>query len=156
MSVGPAIRLYQMKWPVTIACVLLTACGAPEGSPEEQVRAWLEAAEEAAEAQERGKLVGMISEGYADVRGNERSDIANTLRVYFLRQHSIELLTSIDEIRIYGTTAAEVDMTVAMAGTSDGVLGFDADAYQFKLELERDGNDWQLIAARWGDLGEDL
>jgi hypothetical protein len=43
-----------------------------------------------------------------------------------------------------------------MAGTNDGVLGFSADAYRFELELEKDGDDWQLIAARWGELGDEI
>jgi hypothetical protein len=43
-----------------------------------------------------------------------------------------------------------------MAGRNDGVLGFSADAYKFELELERDGNEWQLISARWGELGKEM
>ena len=62
----------------------------------------------------------------------------------------------IDEIRIYGDSAAEVEMTVGMAGTNDGVLGFSADAYAFELELERDDDEWLLISARWGELGQEL
>ena len=98
----------------------------------------------------------MISDAYVDARGNDRADIENMLRVYFLRQHKIGLLTKIEDITVYGDTAAKLDMTVGMAGTNDGVLGFSADAYRFELELEKDGNDWQLIAARWGELGDEL
>jgi len=43
-----------------------------------------------------------------------------------------------------------------MAGQNDAVLGFSADAYRFQLELEREGDDWLLISARWGELGEEL
>ena len=43
-----------------------------------------------------------------------------------------------------------------LAGTNDGVFGFSADAFRFQLELERDGDDWLLISARWGELGEEL
>ena len=58
-----------------------------------------------------------------DRRGNERSDIENLLRVYFLRQNNITLLPNIEEIAVYGDTAAKIVMTVGMAGTNDGVLG---------------------------------
>jgi len=64
------------------------------------------------------------------------------------------LLSSIDEVRVIGGTAAEVSVTVAMAATTNNALGFNADAYRFELELEYDGDDWQLISARWGELGE--
>jgi len=66
------------------------------------------------------------------------------------------LLTKIEEIRLYGDSAAEIELTVGMAGQNDSVLGFSADAYRFELELEREGGDWLLISARWGELGEEL
>lgn len=135
---------------------MLVACGESPSEPEEELRAWVAAGVTAAENKERRGLVGMISAAYVDARGNDRADIENMLRVYFLRQHKIGLLTKIEDITVYGDTAAKLDMTVGMAGTNDGVLGFSADAYRFELELEKDGNDWQLIAARWGELGDEL
>jgi hypothetical protein len=78
------------------------------------------------------------------------------LRAYFFRQHSIGLLTNIEEIRVYGDSAAEIDLTVGMAGSNDGVFGFSADAYRFQLELARDDDDWLLISARWAQLGDEL
>jgi hypothetical protein len=136
--------------------LLLAACGGPVSAPEEELRAWVAEGIDAASAKERRKLVGMISSAYTDGRGNERSDIENMLRAYFLRQHKIALLSNIEEITVYDDTAARVMLTVGMAGTNDGVLGFSADAYRFALELEKDGNEWLLIAARWGELGDEL
>ena len=112
--------------------------------------------EEAAEAKQRRELIDMISPAYMDTRGSDRGDIENLLRVYFFRQNNITLLTKIEEIRVYGDSAAEVELTVGMAGQNDAVLGFSADAYRFQLELEREGDDWLLISARWGELGEEL
>ena len=154
----------QQRSPVVIhatvtmlACsVLLGACGGAETGPEEQLRQWVTIANQAAEAKERRKLVGMISPAYADPRGNDRDDIEVLLRFYFLRQHRIKLLTSIDDVRLYGDSAAEIDLTVGMAGTKDGDFGFSADAYRFALELELDGDEGQLIGARWGKLGSEL
>ena len=124
--------------------------------PEEELRAWVADGMEAARNKERRELVGMISPSYADARGNERGDIENLLRVYFLRMSNIKLLSTIEEITVYDDTAAEIVMTIGMAGTHEGVLGFSADAYQFELELEKDSDEWQLIAARWGELGDEL
>ena len=105
---------------------------------------------------ERRRLVGMISAAYADARGNERGDIENMLRVYFMRQHRIALLSNIEEITVYDDTAARIVLTVGMAGTNDGVLGFSADAYRFALELEKDADEWLLLSARWGELGDEI
>ena len=142
----------------TVSAILMTlaACGEPPTEPEAELRAWVAAGVKAAENKERRNLVGMISESYADGRGNERSDIENLLSLYFLRQNNIRLLPKIEEIMVYGDSAAKIVTTVGMAGTNDGVLGFSADAYRFELELEKDGDDWQLIAARWGELGDEI
>jgi hypothetical protein len=136
--------------------MIVSACGGPTTGPEEQLRQWVSQGTAAAEAKERRKLVGMISPAYADPRGNGRDGIEGILRVYFFRMNNVKLLTSVEEIRVMGDSAAEIDLTVAMAGTSDRALGFSADAVSFQLELERDGDDWLLISARWGELGEEL
>lgn len=141
---------------VTITALVLGACGGPASAPEEELRAWVADGMEAARNKERRELVGMISRSYSDARGNERGDIENLLRVYFLRMSNIKLLSTIEEITVYDDTAAEIVMTIGMAGTHEGVLGFSADAYQFELELEKDSDEWQLIAARWGELGDEV
>ena len=139
-----------------ILAASMSGCGGPESPAEEQLREWVELGVRAAEAKERRKLVDMISPAYADARGNERAAVEEMLRFYFLRMNSVELITSVEEIKVIGGSAAEVLMTVGMAGTHDGVLGFSADAYRFALELEQDGGDWLLISARWGELGKEL
>jgi len=139
------------------ALCLLAACGgSADTGPEAQLRAWVEAGVAAAEARERRELLSMISPAYTDARGNDRDAIGDMLRIYFLRQNNIKLLTSIEEIRVFADTAAELTMTVGMAGTNDGTFGFSADAYRFAFELEHGDDEWQLISARWGELGEEL
>ncbi len=149
-------RLTRTLCTVAVAALALGACGGPASEPEEELRAWVADGMEAARNKERRELVGMISSSYADARGNERGDIENLLRVYFLRMSNIKLLSTIEEITVYDDTAAEIIMTIGMAGTHDGVMGFSADAYRFELELEKDSDEWQLIAARWGELGDEL
>ncbi len=149
-------RLTRTLCTITVAALALGGCGEPESEPEEELRAWVAEGMEAARNKERRTLVDMISPSYADARGNERGDVENLLRVYFLRMSHIKLLSTIEEITVYDDTAAEIVMTMGMAGTHDGVLGFSADAYRFEFELEKDSNEWQLIAARWGELGNEL
>ena len=141
---------------VGAVALFLAACGGPESVPEEELRAWVDDGIDAATAKERRRLMSMVSPAYADARGNERSEIENMLRAYFFRQHKIALLSNIEEITVYDDTAARIVLTVGMAGTNDGVLGFSADAYRFALELEKDADEWLLISARWGELGNEL
>ena len=134
----------------------MAACGDPPSAPEEELRAWVTAGVEAAENKERRELVGMIAPSYADARGNDRDEIDRILRAYFFRQHEIALISRIEEITVYDDTAAKLILTVGMAGTNDGVLGFSADAYRFEMEVEKASGEWKLISARWGELGDDL
>jgi len=136
--------------------LLASACGGPEEGPEEAIRAWVVAGHKAAEAKDRSSLLDMISPAYEDSRGNSREDIGNMMRFYFLRQDKVVLITHVDELDVIDDSAAELVLQVGMAGSNDNALGFSADAYRFEMELVRDGDDWLLIAARWGGLGNDV
>jgi hypothetical protein len=136
-----------------ICLSLLVACRASDDNPEQAIRDWVARGETAAEARDRGELMNMISERYTDSRGNDQERLGQILRLQFLRQDSIALLTNIEDIVVSGDTAALVRLTVGMAGTGSGAFGFDADAYRFELELEKPDDDWLLIGARWGELG---
>jgi len=142
-------RHRRTLFTASATALLLGACGDPPNAPEEELRAWVAAGIEAAENEKRRLLVDMISPSYADGRGYQRDDIDKLLRAYFFRQDRISLLPHIEEVTVYDATAAELVMTVGMAGTNDGVLGFSADAYRFAFELEKQADEWQLISARW-------
>jgi hypothetical protein len=151
----------ETSYPVRLAvvafvCLWLAGCGGPSEGPEAALRAWVKQGHELAEAKDRRGLVDMISPAYTDARGNDRDDIGDMFRIYFLRVHNVALITSIEELNVYGDDAGEVVLSVGMAGTHDGTFGFSADAYRFEMEFERDGSDWLLTSARWGELGEDL
>ena len=134
----------------------LASCGASPESTEQQLRAWVDSGHEAAERKDRDALVEMISPTYSDARGNSREDIENLFRFYFLRAKKVGLLVSIDDIEIFDDSAAQVMLTVAMGATTDSVLGFNADAYEFELELERADDDWLLVSGRWNNVGNEL
>lgn len=144
-----------MRFPgIALVCALIGACGGSPDAPEESLRRWVADAQAAAEREDRDAFMSMLSENYADARGTDYKGVEQMLRFYFLRQDSIVLISKIDEIAISGGTAALVKLSVGMAGANDAALGFSADAYRFELELEQDGDDWVLIAARWGELGQ--
>jgi hypothetical protein len=142
---------------LSLSIFLLAACGGgADSGPEAELRDWVARGELAVEEKDRGDLLDLIAESYADSRGNDRDSLGDILRVYFFRQESIALLTSIDEIKFYDDSAAQVIMTVGMAGTNSGALGFSADTYRFELELQKLADEWTLIGARWGELGGEL
>jgi hypothetical protein len=151
-TTGNTLRLLL----AVLFCCGLVACGDPPTPPEEAIRAWVAEGQRLAEEKDRNGMMDLISPAYADSRGNERGDIENMLRVYFLRQNSIQLLTKIGGVRVFGDDAAELDLTIGMAATNDGTFRFSADAYNFEMELVRDGNDWLLVSAQWGEVGHEI
>lgn len=144
------------KWILLATSMIVTACSGSAAGPEEVLRVWVDEMEYAAEDMDRSAMLDKISGNYADARGNSRKDIGDTLFVYFLRQKNVAIVSTIDQITISDGSAAELILTVAMAGTNDGALGLSADAYRFELELEKLKSEWLLIGARWGELGHDL
>ncbi len=150
-----AIGIMSRRWAWAYP-LLLAACGAGSEGPEAELRAWVDAMHAAAEDRDRREIVSHISAAYADARGNDRDRINDMLRAYFLRQSKVAVIPSIGEIRVIGESAAEMTLTVGMAGQNDSLLGVTADAYRFELELEKDGGDWHLISARWAELGAPL
>ena len=136
-------------------CASIAGCGSQTG-PEEAVRQWVQDTEAAVERKEWRVLEDIVADGYADARGNDKADIVQMLRVWFLRSGKVVLVSKIDEVTIMGDSAATVLLTAGMAGSSEGFFGLDADALRFQLELEASGNDWLLIGARWGKLNGEL
>jgi hypothetical protein len=130
---------------ISLICAFLAGCsGGTETGPEEAVRAWVKAAEAAAEEKDRKGLC------------NDHVQIDGMLRFYFLRHKSVGFVTNINDIAIMGGTAALVNLTVVGAGTDANSLGLRADAYNFELELENKDDEWLLIGARWGEVGREM
>ncbi len=140
--------------PAVLLGVLLAACSSRQGTPEDEIREWLERGERLVGEEDRRGLVDMISSAYVDARGNGRDDLDKRFRLLFLRADPMTLVTRIDEIVVIEGSAAEVKLDVAVAGRDElGFLGYNANAYRFELELTHDGDDWRLISARWGGVG---
>lgn len=142
---------------LVLLVVLLVACSARQDAPEDEIREWLERGERLVGEEDRRGLIEMISPAYADARGNDRDGLNDRFRLLFLRTDPMTLLTRVEAITVIDGSAAEVKLDVGMAGRDDlSALGYNASAYRFELELVHDGDDWQLISARWGEVGGQL
>ncbi len=129
----------------------LAACGGAS-DPEQELRALIEAAADAAEARDTGFFRGLIAESYRDSRGNDREQLINYIRGYFLLHQQIEVVTRVTEVTLEGADAARVVVQAGMAGRRAGqsVLGgLDGDLYRIELELAGGSGEWQVIGARW-------
>lgn len=147
---GTAIRRANS---LALAAILaLAGCGS-SGTPEDEIRALVDAAELAAEERDAADLRDLVADDYRDARGRTASDIRGILHGYLIAHQSIRLMTRIDSIELQGTELARLQLTVGMLGReaeSDSNWDLAGDIYRFDLRLARDdGGEWRVIRAGW-------
>jgi hypothetical protein len=141
-------------WLLATGLSMAALAGCGRGStPEDEVRAYVAAAEAAAEARSASALFDLVAADYRDERGNGAAEIKRYIRGFLIANQSIHLLTRIDEIEIVGEGVARVRVTVGMLGreASAGESAWDlaASVYEFDLTLVQDDGDWRVTHADW-------
>ena len=146
-------RLAPPRSPISwvALALLLTACS-DSASPEQQVRAVIDAMETAAEARDVGDLTEHLSANYRDAQGQDREQAARYARGYFIANQSVHLLTRIESLEFPAADEARVRLQVGMAGRGGeaGAGGLSADLHDFDLVLVREGGEWKVSYADWG------
>jgi hypothetical protein len=136
---------------MTLILLLAQACS-DDGSPEAQIRDWVDHAVQAAEDRSADGLNDLLHHDFIDQHGNNRQQLARVLRAYFFRHQSIHLFTRIDSIEMLSANQASVSLHVAMAGTviSDisALSSLSARIYRFELQLVKQ-DDWLVRHASW-------
>lgn len=140
-----------------LAALVLTlaACG-HEPSPEDRIRGIIGAAETAVEARDLSDVMDLVSDRYADLRGQDKAAIRDVMRGFILLNQSIHLLIRVDEIEFPGNDLASAHVTVGMlgrqdAGADDWALA--ADVYEFEVRLLNEDDEWRLVSAEWVRAG---
>ena len=139
---------------LALAAVLaLAGCGTT-GTPEDEIRALVDAAELAAEERDAADLRDLVADDYRDPGGRTAGDIRGILHGYLVAHQSIRLITRIDSIELEGTELARLRVTVGMLGReagSDSNWDLAGDVYRFDLRLAREDGEWRVIRAGWQD-----
>jgi hypothetical protein len=134
---------------VLAASLVVSACG-ERSTPEQQVRAIIAAAEDAAERRDHGDLVALLSPRFEGARGEDAREVSRLLRAYLAANPSLHVTTRIEGIDFPYQDMARVELTVGTLGRGgQGAFGLDADAKSFELELQREGDDWRVTRAEW-------
>jgi hypothetical protein len=131
------------------AGLVVSACG-ERSTPEQQVRAVIEAAEDAAERRDHGDLMALLSPRFEGAHGEDAREVSRLLRAYLVANPSLEVVSRIETIDFPYRDMARVELTVGTLGRGgQGALDLDADAKSFELELQREGDDWHVTRAEW-------
>ncbi len=139
---------------ILIVVVLFAACADESSTPREaRIRALIDNFEDLAEKGEVRALSDLISEEYADARGNKKASLQLLLTHYIGRHRSIHLLTRTARVDLQDSTHADVLVFVAMAGrpiSSVRDLGaVRADLYHFNVAVAEEDGEWRVVGARW-------
>ena len=132
--------------------LLLNACSDDGLSREDEVKRFIESAVEAVEGRDLSAMTDLIHAGYRDRSGYNKKQVSNLLRLSFIRNKNIYLLTKIDDIEFLTDNEALVKLHVAMAGTAitdaNAVSALRARIYKFELHLIKQ-DEWLLQQAKW-------
>ena len=128
-----------MKFPAVLTLSILLAACADRGSDDEQVRAVLASAEQAAEERDASDVLEHIATGYSDSRGFDRTQLQTFLRGYFLANPKVEVLLDIEslELPVPGLAQVRADVTVLPAG----------DQATLDVELRQQDGEWRIVRA---------
>lgn len=135
-----------------LGLLLLMAAACSRTSPEEQIRALVAAAEEGAEARDLSDVMALVSDRYVDAQGQDKSAVRDVVGGYLLINHSVHLLTRVEDVKFPSDTIATARVTVGMLGQQDDAAGdwsLAADVYEFDLRFLKEGDQWRLQSASW-------
>jgi hypothetical protein len=125
--------------------MLLAAC-AERSAPEEQVRATLDAAEQAAEARDVSDVMQHIAADYGDDNGFDKAKLRDFVRGYLTINPALELLVRIDSIDFPSPELARVQLRIAsVARENDSAAALDSvnvDYEALRIELVRESGTW--------------
>jgi cation diffusion facilitator CzcD-associated flavoprotein CzcO len=133
---------------VLAASLAMSACSG-RSSPEVQVRAVIEAAEDAAERRDHAELMALVSPEFSGAHGEDVRDVSQQVRGYLLAHPSVHVATRIDGIEFPYEDMARVQLTVGTLGGDASTLELSADAQSVELELQNEGGEWRVTRAGW-------
>lgn len=134
------------------ACLMLTACGGEDLSPEAQIKKAIEAMELAAEERSLSSFMEHVSEQYSDHEGNDRKAIAGYVQINFIRNQSINIFSSIESIDIEGANASvEVSTAMGSRGVDLSNEGnrLKANTMHFSVLFQLEKKKWLVKSVSW-------
>jgi len=125
---------------LSVAVISLSACGS-RSSDEQQVRDLFAGAESAAEDRDASDVLAFVADDYEDANGNDKTQLQNFLRGYFLANPKIELLVHVESLEFPADGLAQAQLTVTRVSLSE------PDRLHLAVELRRTGGEWRVKRA---------
>jgi hypothetical protein len=130
-----------------VASLAFIASCAPRTSPEEQVRAAIAAAEQAAEARDVGATLALVADDYGDDNGFDKARLRDFVRGYFVLHPSLELIVRIESVEFPAEDLAQVQLgiaSVARRGNGASGAGLNLDSEDLRVEFVQVNGEWRV------------
>jgi hypothetical protein len=144
-----------MRWATALWILALAGSGCGPAEPvEERLRRVVDKAVSAVEAGDVGALMELVSDSYADARGNDKPSLRRAVAWHILRHRTAHVLPHVQAIELASERSARLELIAALAGTTvpdlEALARIDADVYRFELELRlEEDDDWRVTRAEW-------
>jgi hypothetical protein len=135
----------------TFFALLLAAlfgCGeAP--TPEQEVRAALDALEAAAEGGDASAFADLVSAAYSDPYGHDRERLRAFVAFHVMQSgRGREVIVRVRDVTFTDPARAVVTLAVGLAG-AQGARGLGAEVYAVDMDLVREDDAWRVSWAQW-------
>jgi len=144
------------KGPLTLAVVILAACGPSPQDAEAEITALVEMASEAVRQGDFAGLHELLSDDYEDAEGRDNRAMRFLIRSWLGRYPDIFVVVTDLQVRPISRELATADMAVNVLARESGrplPVGLDADRLPLRLALRREGDGWRVTRADWGRNG---
>jgi hypothetical protein len=134
--------------------LLLSGCGSEPATPEEEVRAVLEAGELEVEERDLFAVMQRVDQEYTDAKQRDWRQLRALLAGYFFRHPHIYVISQVERIDIPQPGRAEVVLFAGLAGSAQEAAGplsgLSGNLLRFDLSFRRvEADDWRLLSAAW-------
>jgi hypothetical protein len=126
----------------------LFGCGeAP--TPEQEVRAVLDALEAAAEGGDASAFADLVSAAYSDPYGHDRERLRAFVAFHVMQSgRGREVIVRVRDVTFTDPARAVVTLAVGLAG-AQGARGLGAEVYAVDMDLVREDDAWRVSWAQW-------
>ena len=134
--------------PAALLLAALCGCGAAP-TPEQEVRAVLDALEAAAEKGDASAFSSLVSSAYSDPYGHDREKLRAFVAFHVVQSgRGREVVVRIRDVSFTDESRAVVALSVGLAG-SRGAGGLAAEVYAVDMDIVREADGWRVTFAQW-------
>ncbi|HWS78999.1 MAG TPA: nuclear transport factor 2 family protein [Thermomonas sp.] len=137
---------------LAIATVLLLA-GCGKDSPEQAVRAQVDALQAAIDARDAGDIEDLLAEDFVGNDGLDRRGARQLAAGVFLRHREVAAKVGPVSVEVRGTGDAIARFSVLATGGSGGLLPEQGQLYQLETGWRLADGEWKLVNASWTPAG---